>query len=125
MAGRIGGTLFINRNGTRLSVRGSWDINPGRPKRDGVAGADLATHGFVEKGQVPFIEGEISLTPDTDMEALWDMQDGVVTADLANGWTAVLRGAWHAGDGTLETEDGKSKVRFEGLSMDLSRSAAA
>jgi len=39
-----------------------------------------------------------------------------VTLQVANGKTIVLRNAWFAGEGTVQTEEGNIAVRFEGLS---------
>jgi hypothetical protein len=118
MAGRLGGTLFVAVNGVRLSVKGNWTINPGRPKRDAVVGADQV-HGYKELPQVPSIEGEASVTPDLDLPALLDARDVTVTAELANGQVAVLRDAWQAAEGAMGTEEANVPLRFEGLSMDM------
>jgi hypothetical protein len=120
MASRVGGTLFVAVNGVRLAVRGNWSLNPGRPKREAVVGMDQV-HGYKETPQTPFIEGEATVMPDTDVPALLDVRDATITAELANGQVGVLRDAWHAGDGTLQTEEGNLPLRFEGLSMELNR----
>lgn len=122
MASRVGGTLFVAANGVRLSVKGNWSINPGRPKREGVVGMDQV-HGYKETPQVPFIEGEITAMPELDVVAVLELRDATVTAELANGQTAVLRDAWQAAEGTMQTEEGNLPVRFEGLSMELNREA--
>lgn len=118
MAARVGGTLFIAVNGVRLAVKGNWTVNPGRPKREGVAGMDQV-HGYTEKVQVPFIEGEATVMPDLDVPALLEVRDATITAELANGQTAVLREAWQAGEGAMQTEEGNLPLRFEGLGMEL------
>lgn len=117
MASRIGGTLFVAINGTRLSVRGSWNVGFGRPKRDAVVGAD-DVHGYKEMPQAPFIEGEATVTPDLDVRALLEARDATITAEFANGKTAVLREGWQAGEGTYSTEEGTLPLRFEGLSCE-------
>lgn len=117
MASRIGGTLFVATNGTRLAVKGSWNVGFGRSKREAVVGADQV-HGYKEMPQVGFIEGEASAVPDLDVPALLDLRDATITAELANGKVAVLREAWQAGEGTLSTEEGGLPVRFEGLSLE-------
>src|SRR5688572_25766742 len=99
MASRIGGTLFVAYNGTRLAVRGNWSVGFGRPKREAVVGMDQV-HGYKETPQAGFIEGEASALPDLDVPALLDLRDVTITAELANGKVAVLREAWQAGEGT-------------------------
>ena len=118
MASRIGGTLFIAVNGVRLAVKGNWNLNPGRPKREGVVGMDQV-HGYKETPQVPSIEGEATVMPDTDVPALLEVRDATITAELANGQTGVLREAWQAGDGVYGTEEGNLALRFEGMSMEM------
>lgn len=119
MAGnRVGGTLFIAIDGVRLSVKGAWTINPGEAKRDAIVGAD-GVHGYKEMPQVPFFEGEATVTPDLDVKTLLKVTGATITAELANGKTAVLREAWQAAEGSMQTEEGNLPLRFEGLSMEL------
>jgi len=119
MSYRIGGTLFVALNGVRLSVKGNWTVGFGQPKREGVAGMD-GVHGYTEKVQVPFIEGEATARGEVDVPALLNAKDATITAELANGKVAVLRDGWHAGDGQLGTEEGTLPLRFEGLSLEYS-----
>lgn len=114
---RVGGVLYVAANGVRIPVRGSWNIGRGLPKRDGVVGVD-GVHGYKEMPQLPFIEGEATVTPDMDVDALLQLQDATITAELANGKTPVLRNAWQAAEGVIATEEGTLPLRFEGLSMD-------
>lgn len=117
MASRIGGTLFVAVNGTRLAVKGNWTIGFGQPKREAIVGMDQV-HGYKETPQANFIEGEASATPDLDVPALLNVREATITAELANGKVAVLRDGWQAGDGQLGTEDGVLPLRFEGLSLE-------
>lgn len=117
MAERIGGTLFVAVNGVRISVKGNWEVGLGRPKREGVPGMDTI-HGYTEKQQVPFFAGDATAGQRLDLPALLDVRDATITAELANGKVAVLRDAWHAGDGVLNTEEGNVPLRFEGLSCE-------
>jgi hypothetical protein len=80
-------------------------------------GAD-AVHGYKEVPQVPFIEGKITDSSDLDLAELCDVVDATVTLELANGKVIVLRDAWYAGEGTVDTDEGEIGVRFEGKSAD-------
>lgn len=115
---RVGGTLFVALNGVRLRVKGNWSVGGFSPKREGVPGMD-EVHGYTEKVQVPFIEGEATIGGDDDLPALLAITDATITAELSNGKVAVLRNGWHAGDGVYGTEEGSVPLRFEGLSLDF------
>jgi hypothetical protein len=111
---RRGGIIQVAMNGELLDVKGNWTYNLGRAKRDGIVGSDRV-HGFSEKVQIPFLEGEITDRKNLDLKKVLDATDATVTMALANGKTFVLRSAWQAGEGTANTEEGNVPVRFEGL----------
>lgn len=110
---RVGGALYVKVKGERLKAKGSFTCNPGKSKREAVMGPD-GVHGYSEMPQVPFLEGAITADRDTDIEALLDITDETATVELANGQTFVLSHAWHAGEGSLTTEEGELGIRFEG-----------
>jgi hypothetical protein len=112
---RRGGILSLNVNGVRQDAKGNFSYNLGKAKRDGIVGADRP-HGYKEVPQIPFVEGEITDRGDLDVGALVETTDATVTLQVANGKTIVLRNAWFAGEGTVQTEEGNIAVRFEGLS---------
>lgn len=112
---RRGGTLSLTVNGVRQDAKGNFSYNLGQPKREGIVGAD-GVHGYKESPQIPFVEGEITDRGDLDVAALVGTTDATVTLAVANGKTVVLRNAWFAGEGTVQTEEGNIAVRFEGLS---------
>lgn len=117
---RVGGILSIAVNGTRLNAVGSFDWNDGSPVRTGMVGHD-GVHGYQELPQIPFIEGEIRVTPDLDVKAVKATRDATVTLELPSGQVVVLRSGWYAGEGTASTEEGNLAARFEGLSCDVSK----
>lgn len=114
---RVGGEIFVTLSGTgRLRARGTFTCNTGHPKRSAVVGSG-GVHGYSEEEQVPFIEGEIT-KKGIDIDALCQVDGETVTAELADGSVFVLQDAWFAGDGNVDTQDGKMQVRFEGLQAD-------
>jgi hypothetical protein len=115
MSQRRGGLIQFQLNGVLYDAKGNFTYNLGRPVREAVVGAD-AVHGYTEKPQVAFIEGEITDKGTLDTDALVRMVDTTATLALANGKVIVLRDAWYAGEGTGNTEEGNFPVRFEGLS---------
>ncbi len=114
---RVGGIISVKVDGAQHRAKGSWTYNLGRPKREAVVGADVV-HGYKETPQPAFIEGEITDRRGLDLAALLDTKNATVTLEAANGKVIVLRNAWFAGDGNVQTEEGNIQVRFEGLSAD-------
>lgn len=117
MPQRVGGIAQFNVNGVRYRAKGNFTYNLGNPKRDGVLGAD-GIHGFMEKPQIPFIEGVITITDDLDVADLLALTEGTVILDLLTNKSVVLRQAWFAGEANASTEEGELPVRFEGLSAE-------
>jgi hypothetical protein len=117
---RVAGVIFVKVNGAQMQARGNFKYNLGKNKKEGVVGAD-GVHGYSEKPQIPFVEGEITDSGDLDLEALVGIDDATCTLELANGKTIVISDGWYAGEGTGETEEGKVDFRFEGMSGDQVR----
>lgn len=120
---RVGGLLSIALNGTRLDAVGAFNWNEGTPIKTGLAGHD-GVHGYQELPTVPFIEGEIRVTPGLDVRAVKQTRAATVTLTLPSGQVVVLRDAWFAGEGTASTENGNLAARFEGLSCEVSKPTA-
>lgn len=112
MVGRVGGIIQVSVNGEVQQAKGNWSYNLGLPKRDPVIGED-GIHGYTEKPQVAFIEGEITDRGDLDLQSLASLTDSTITIRLANGKMVSISGAWFAGEGTAQTQEGNVSVRFE------------
>jgi len=119
MAGknRIGGTIALKVNGDIYFAKGNFTYNLGKPKREGVIGADTV-HGYKETPQIPFVEGEITDRNELSLEDLVTLDEATITLELANGKVITLSEAWYAGDGTGNTEEGNIACRFEGMSAE-------
>jgi hypothetical protein len=115
MASRFAGIAYVKVDGRQLPLRGNFTVSPSPLQRAGIAGQD-GVHGFSEVPRVPYIEGDVSLTPDVSIEDLDDITGATVQADLANGKSYVLREAWTVSAFELNTHDGQTRVRFEGVS---------
>ena len=113
-AEHVAGALSFQLNGTTYRMKGSWTYNLGRPKRDGIVGAD-GVHGYKEVPQIPFIEGVVTDGRNLVLDDLLEFTDGTCTLHLRNGKVIELRDAWFAGEGTVDTEESEIAVRFEGL----------
>jgi hypothetical protein len=117
MSNRLGGIINVKVNGEIKLAKGEYSYNLGANKRDAIIGADRV-HGYTEKPQAPFIEGEVTDTSDFDLAAFTSIDDATITLELANGKVIVLRNAWYAHEGTVKTVEGNIPLRFEGMSAE-------
>jgi hypothetical protein len=111
---RRAGMIQFAVNGELYDAKGNFSYNLGRPARETIVGADTV-HGYMEKPQAAFIEGEITDRGSLDLNALVTAKDVSVTLALGNGKVIALRDAWFAGEGTGNSEEGNIAVRFEGI----------
>lgn len=114
---RRAGIITVKVDGEIQDAKGAFTCGYGRPKRTAIVGSDRV-HGFTEAPQVPYIEGAITDRGSLDVAALFAGTGKTVTVDFANGKTAVLRDAWFAGDGTVNTEQAEIPVRWEGIDLE-------
>ena len=114
-ANRIAGTAFVKRDGVQYALKGALTIQPLDTSREGVAGTD-GIHGFKEVAVVPYIEVEVTKTPELSLKALQGVTDSTVTAECADGTVYALRNAWFSGLAELDGVEGQVTLRFEGLS---------
>lgn len=113
----VGGTITLTVAGERMRAKGAFTYNLGRDMKEGVVGAD-GVHGYKTAPRLPFIEGEVTDHADLDVAAMQDATDVTVVLELANGKGVVLREAWYAGEGNVQTEEGNIAARWEGLSAE-------
>jgi len=117
MASRIAGIAYLKVDGDLYPLRGNFTVSPSPTERAGIAGQDYV-HGFSELPRVPYIEGDVSLVPELSMEDVSNIINSTVTAELANGKTYVLREAWCRSAFELNTREGQTRIRFEGIACD-------
>jgi len=110
---RVGGIITLRLNGEVQKAKGVFSYNIGAPMREEVIGSNGDVD-FSEKPQAPMVEGEITDRGDMDLRALLLFENGTVTLELANGKTIVIGGAFFAGSGEVQTEEGNIKVKFIG-----------
>ena len=111
---RIGGSFYLKIDNKLLNpVEGEFSCSLGGMKRE-AALSSFGVAGFTEKSQVPFIDGEIFLIPDFDLQKLFATTDATCIVTLNNQKTFILSHAWYAGDCEFNTA-GKTKIRFEGM----------
>src|SRR5262245_5075530 len=117
MAQRIAGIAFLKVDGDLYPLRGNFTVSPSPYERAGLAGQDYV-HGYSELPRVPYIAGDVSLVPELSMEDVANITNATVTAELANETVYVLREAWCRAAFELNTRDGQTRVRFEGITCD-------
>jgi len=115
MGKRIAGFFELKHNGTTLSARGTFTINLGRPKRDGVV-SSRSVDGFTEVVQIPSCKGMIT---DFDnlhvIDDILEMTDATVTIKAGNGKTYMIEDAWFSADGEVDVEKGTVQFECQGL----------
>ena len=81
MAQKFAGIAFLMVDGAQVRLRGNFTVSPSPVERTMIAGQD-GVHGYQELPRVPYIEGDLSMTPDTSLEDLVAQTDygGPVTA---------------------------------------------
>ena len=110
----IGGYAEVRVNGEVLEFRGDMTFNFQTQVKEGVVGRDGRHHGFTVKPNLPFIEGEYTFGGKYTTAQLEAIVDATVTARLADGRVLVLRGAYMAGETTINVDEAKGKIRWEG-----------
>lgn len=114
---QVGGNITLQVNGQVYNAKGNFTYNLGKPKQEGVVGADR-THGFKQTPQLCYIEGEITDRGDFALVDLVTIKDASVTLSLGNGKVIILRNAWYAADGQANTDEGNVQFRMEGMSAE-------
>lgn len=114
MAQRFAGLANLTVDGTQLPVRGNLVVSPAMVERTMLVGQDR-THGFQELPRVPYIECDISLTQEVNLEDLETQVDVTVVAQCANRKQYTLGNAVCKAAFEGNTRDGQTRVRWEGL----------
>lgn len=114
MKNRISGTLKFKADGQTYAASGSFKYNLATAKREAIISMDGTVVGYKETPTVPFIEGAVFNDKTIDVALFTSLDDVTVNLDLANGKSVILRNAWYAGSGDVDSEAATLEVRFEG-----------
>ena len=115
MKNRIAGTCFVSVDGVQLELGGKVSLSLDASEKEGLAGLS-GVAGYKETPRVPYIDIECFVPNDFPMSKLTSGDDMTITADLANGTSGVLSGAWLAGATEVDAAEGKTNLKFEGKS---------
>jgi hypothetical protein len=132
MAVRIAGIAQVSVTGGAnsagganiLALRGNFTVSPTSVERTMLAGQD-GIHGYQELPRVPYIEGDISTVPTLNIADLQAQTNVTVTAFLANGKQYTLSQAVCKAGLEINTRDGQTRVRWEGITCQESNFSGA
>lgn len=110
---KVAGKCFFKVDGVQYSLRGNMTISLGNTHRESIVGQD-GYHGYKEVPEPAFIECDLTDAPSLDLNVLNALTNVTVTVELINGKVATLNNATQMNRLTLNAEDGKMTVRFEG-----------
>lgn len=113
MAKRVAGICFIKADSTQLEVQGGVECPATDVNRETVMGL-AGVAGYKETARTPYIKLTAIATPDFPRKTLAESTDMTVTAELANGSTYVLSGAYLVGEPAVNGEEGTIELQFEG-----------
>jgi hypothetical protein len=110
---RIAGLAYLKLNGASLPVKANCVVSPDVVERAMIPGQD-GIHGYSENPRVPYVQADISLTPDLDMETIAAGVDETITVEFANGQVYALQHATCKAAMEHQSKDGQVQVRWEG-----------
>lgn len=114
MAGRIAGTAYVKADGIQFEVKGGLEIPISKVTREAVMSL-TGVAGFKETAQRPYIKITACFTRDFPIQTLALGQNMTVTAELANGKTYTLAGAFLEGETVSNGEEGTAELEFSGM----------
>lgn len=117
MAKAVAGTAYFKVDGNQLPLRGNFTVSSSPIERTMLAGQDYV-HGYQELPRVPWIEGDVTTRPEVSLEALDQITNSTITAELINGRVYVLKEAICKAAFENNTREGQFRVRFEGTSCE-------
>ena len=115
---RIAGITGLTLNGQRLRPKGNWQYNLGRTKREKITD-HVGVAGHMETNQVPFAEGNITVTSGLNIAEVLDTVDATLIMDLPSGQSVIFRNAVQVAEGNAGTDAAELAVKFEADSAEL------
>lgn len=116
MAGkRIAGVVYFKLDGEQLEVTGSFEVPLNTNVRETVMGTNGPV-GYKETSRAPYIKGAFAFGDSFPIEKVVEGSDMTATAELANGMTYVLAGAYLVGESNVSNDDGTTELEFNGTS---------
>jgi hypothetical protein len=112
---QVFGRATIKYDGNALLTDKGAKLNLGGVERKPVVGDQV--HGFAEEMKEAFIDCVISMTKDTDLDAIRKITNSTITFETDIGVTYILKNAWSSVPPEITAgEGGKIPVKFHGMS---------
>jgi hypothetical protein len=113
MGQAVAGTCYIKVDGSQLVVTGGVEAPLSKVKRESIRPGF-----FKEEDVTPFVKVDAIKTPGLDVKKLTTATNMTVTAEFKDGSVYVLSGAYAVDDITVNGDDGKVSLKFEGINGD-------
>jgi hypothetical protein len=113
-APRVAGICYFKIDGEQLEAKGGIECPITTTKRETVEGL-TGVAGYKETARTPYIKGNFVFGPDFPLAKLESGTDMTITAELANGKTYVLSGAYLVGDPAAKGDEGEVELEFNGV----------
>lgn len=113
MTKRVAGIAYIKVDGAQLEVSGGIEVPVSDNIRETVKGL-TGTAGYKETHRTPFVKLTAIFRDDFPMEKVSTGTDMTVTAEMPNGKTYTLSGAFMVGEPSAKADDGTIELEFEG-----------
>lgn len=109
MSKKVAGTCYVTVDGEQLVVQGGVEV----PLTD-VIRETIVPGYYKETERTPYVAVTSVVTQEFPVEKLKSGTEMTVTAELANGKTYVLSGAYLVEEPSYAADDGTTTLRFEG-----------
>ncbi|KJK14887.1 MULTISPECIES: phage tail tube protein [Pseudomonas] len=113
MGQKVAGTCYVKADGEQLTITGGVECPLSDKKRETI------TRGFYkEEDLVPYISVDAVKTPNFPRAKLANATNMTITAELADGSSYVLSGAYLVDETKVTGDDAKVALKFEGIAGD-------
>ncbi|CAG4906088.1 phage tail tube protein [Paraburkholderia saeva] len=109
MGKKVAGTCYVKVAGVQLEITGGVECPLTDKERE-----TIKPGFYSEKDKTPYVKVDALFTDDFPIDTIMSGTNMTVTAELNNGRTYVLSGAYIAGDAATTGDDGKASLNFEG-----------
>jgi len=112
VANRVAGIAYVYVDAVPLPLGGTITVGTWTSEKETLVGLSGVV-GYKEMPKSAFVEIEILVPGEVDLQAFEDIRDSVVVAELANGQTWTLRQAWATTAPEHNGAEGTATLRFE------------
>jgi hypothetical protein len=110
MGQKVAGTCYIKVDGDQLVITGGVEVPISKVKRE-----TIVKGYYKEEDVIPFVKVDAIKTPGLDLSKITEGTNMTVTAEFKDGSSYVLSGAYLVDDATVNGDDAKLSLKFEGI----------